>query len=298
MKAKTQIRIGLWGTIVFLVLAGYEIWGPLPWFRHFFSLPLQVCIIIFPIYILGIVVRKGWVALVACVSWSGFCIFFIVGQFYIFIAEAKPDFGPLCRVGMKILLYLGVPWGFVALILWVGFNGLNKMLAAENKSMRLTKALIVIGIVAMLTGILLPALARVRTIKPQMQCGTNLAVLGKAMRLYTNDYDGQYPIADKWCNLLLEHVEIKGHFVCPSARPGKGRYAHYAINPNVEPNSPPELVLLFETTPGWNKFGGAEILSLENHKRKGCNVLFNDGHVEFIKPRRLGNLKWKNEQKQ
>ena len=35
---------------------------------------------------------------------------------------------------------------------------------------------------------------------------------------------------------------------------------------------------------------------IDNHyERKGANVLFNDGHVEFIKPEDVGKLKWKAE---
>lgn len=46
----------------------------------------------------------------------------------------------------------------------------------------------------------------------------------------------------------------------------------------------------------WNQVGGPEILTTENHKGKGCNILFNDGHVEFVKPERLGELKWEVEE--
>jgi len=56
------------------------------------------------------------------------------------------------------------------------------------------------------------------------------------------------------------------------------------------------MVLLFETKGGWNQFGGPEILTTENHKGKGCNILFNDGSVEFVKPERLGELKWEAEE--
>jgi len=72
----------------------------------------------------------------------------------------------------------------------------------------------------------------------------------------------------------------------------RGRICHYAINPNVSPYSHSRLVLLFETEGGWNQFGGPEILTFENHKGKGCNILFNDGHVDFVKPKQLGELKW------
>ena len=54
-----------------------------------------------------------------------------------------------------------------------------------------------------------------------------------------------------------------------------------------------DVVLLFETKAGWNQFGGPELLTTEHHEGKGCNVLFNDGDVEFIKKEQVGELKWK-----
>jgi prepilin-type processing-associated H-X9-DG protein len=102
---------------------------------------------------------------------------------------------------------------------------------------------------------------------------------------------------DKWCDLLVQYGGIdEKQFVCKSALRGgdKGR-CHYAMNPNCEPNSPEDVVLLFETKGGWNRFGGPEILTFENHKEKGCNVLFNDGHVKFVKPGQVSKLKWKAE---
>ena len=46
----------------------------------------------------------------------------------------------------------------------------------------------------------------------------------------------------------------------------------------------------------WNQFGGPEILTTENHNGRGCFILFNDGRVEFVKPERLGELRWKVEE--
>ena len=85
-------------------------------------------------------------------------------------------------------------------------------------------------------------------------------------------------------------VAIEKSFKCPASKKGR---CHYAMNPNCEPKSPSDMVLLFETKGGWNQFGGSELLTTENHGGKGCNVLFNDGHVEFVRPERLGELKWK-----
>ena len=47
----------------------------------------------------------------------------------------------------------------------------------------------------------------------------------------------------------------------------------------------------------WNQFGGSELLTTDNHKGEGCNVLFNDMHVEFVKSERIAELKWANEEK-
>jgi hypothetical protein len=44
-------------------------------------------------------------------------------------------------------------------------------------------------------GILMPALARVRQIAFRMVCGTNLSGLGKAMLIYSNDYEDELPRA-------------------------------------------------------------------------------------------------------
>ena len=45
----------------------------------------------------------------------------------------------------------------------------------------------------------------------------------------------------------------------------------------------------------WNQFGGPELLTMENHKGEGCNVMFGDWHVEYVKAERLGELKWDTE---
>ncbi|MHC4462891.1 MAG: DUF4190 domain-containing protein [Planctomycetota bacterium] len=165
-------------------------------------------------------------------------------------------------------------------------------------------------------------------IHPRVVCGTNLRGLGKAMLIYASDYDEQYPTAEKWCDLFIEYIEVSPkQLVCPSSDAREGE-SSFAFNKNLigkkPAEVPPEVVLLFETNLGknplgrqallaerdwtkfleypdsgkkvyklrWNQFGGPEILTTENHEGKGCNVLFNDGRVEFIKPEQIGELKW------
>ena len=65
----------------------------------------------------------------------------------------------------------------------------------RRKGFTLVELLVVIAIIALLMGILMPALARVRQIAFRMVCGTNLSGIGKAMLIYSNDYDDEFPRA-------------------------------------------------------------------------------------------------------
>jgi prepilin-type N-terminal cleavage/methylation domain-containing protein len=65
----------------------------------------------------------------------------------------------------------------------------------ERKGFTLVELLVVIAIIALLMGILMPALARVRQIAFRLVCGTNLSGIGKAMLIYSNDYDDELPRA-------------------------------------------------------------------------------------------------------
>jgi prepilin-type processing-associated H-X9-DG protein len=132
-------------------------------------------------------------------------------------------------------------------------------------------------------------------------CRKNLKAVGKALRAYANDTGlTAYPQADKWCDLLIHYYEAdnvspmgREQFLCRGAlEKDEQGPCHYAINPNCKPRSPDDTVLLFETKGGWNQFGGPDTLTTENHNGKGCNVLFNDGSVRFVKTGKLDKLKW------
>jgi len=65
----------------------------------------------------------------------------------------------------------------------------------RRKGFTLVELLVVIAIIALLMGILMPALSRVRQLAFRLTCGTNLSGVGKAMMIYANDYEDELPKA-------------------------------------------------------------------------------------------------------
>jgi prepilin-type processing-associated H-X9-DG protein len=147
-----------------------------------------------------------------------------------------------------------------------------------------------------LIGILVNA-HETQSVAKRVVCGTNLKGLDNAMVVYATDYDDILPTEDKWCDLLTSVVDVKHKsFTCPSMPDGS---FSYALNENLAGRSmkdvPPNVVMLFEADAGLNAVGGPEMLVSDRHE--GCNILFMDGHVEFIKESGIGNLKWTVEEK-
>ncbi len=126
----------------------------------------------------------------------------------------------------------------------------------------------------------------------RMVCSTNITSLSKALLLYADNNDGRYPNPN-WCNSLIEATAVdEKQFLCPNASDGPCSYAMNASAVEFDSNSPGDLVLLFETSPGWNKVGGPEILTTANHQGKGSNVTFTNGSVRFVESADVNSLKW------
>ena len=172
----------------------------------------------------------------------------------------------------------------------------------QNGNEKQKKKAVIILVIAI--GVLVIALISIylseqtyRSDEPEhiVRCAVNLRGFSACISIYAdNDKDNKYPTANKWCVLLIEHAdEGEKSFRCPTGKKtGDINRSYYEMNPKCEPNSPPDTVLLFETKGGWNPFGGAELLTAENHQGKGCNILFNDGYVKFVEKERFSELKW------
>ena len=131
-----------------------------------------------------------------------------------------------------------------------------------------------------------PAISRQKAYR--IKCGANLRVLKTAFGLYFHECGHVYPSPDRWCDLIDRFVHRES-LRCAGSDKGP---CSYAMNPNADPNDSGDVVLLFESKPGWNQFGGSELLTTENHKGQGCSVLFVDGSIQFVKSEELAELKW------
>lgn len=124
-------------------------------------------------------------------------------------------------------------------------------------------------------------------------CLKNLRTLGVYLTMYAEAHEGRYPPAQRWCDVLVgeygEHEDLNKVFRCPGDPKGP---CSYAMNPNADPNGDYNVVLLFESKPGWNQHGGPELLTMENHKGQRCSVSSVDCSVRFVKAEELGELKW------
>jgi prepilin-type processing-associated H-X9-DG protein len=139
----------------------------------------------------------------------------------------------------------------------------------------------------------MPALSKTKDLSQRLVCATNLKGLGTAMMVYANDNDDRLPTPGRWCDLLVSETGVgPKSFQCKSVELGP---CNYAMNENligVGFEAPADTVLLFETCPGWNQVGGYDVLSTVGHRGDGCNILFVDGHTEFIRTESLGRLNW------
>jgi hypothetical protein len=149
---------------------------------------------------------------------------------------------------------------------------------------------------------------QIKRIEPRIQCAANLTQLMDRVRWHdiqakarqstgaSKESEWVYPPPDRWCDTIVQQWSwmkpegILPLLKCPGKNDGK---CNYAMNPNCEPNSPPETVLFFETKAGWNQHGGRELFTFDNHDPKGGCVLLNDGTVKFIRTKKeLSQLRW------
>ena len=129
---------------------------------------------------------------------------------------------------------------------------------------------------------------------PIERCENRLLTFKNAVKEFTDPNSGELLLRADWCDVFKKADFPDQWFICP----GKNKPpCDYALNKSVLGLKISELdsniVLIFDSKTGWNLVGGPELLAPENHEGKGCNILFADGRVEFVKKEKFDNLKWK-----
>jgi hypothetical protein len=137
-----------------------------------------------------------------------------------------------------------------------------------------------------------PALAGARQHFDDIQCRSHMKTLASALDDHTNA-TGRRPDSSKWCDVIRAYVADAEDFTCPFDRIGPCSYAMNKNLPESLKDVPSDMVVLFESDPGWNQVGGPEAALTDQPPWPGCNVLFGNGQVEFVKAADIAKLRWR-----
>ncbi len=119
----------------------------------------------------------------------------------------------------------------------------------RSKGFTLVELLVVIGIIAILIGVLLPALSRAREQANQIKCASNLRTIGQGLAQYLDDYNQRYPVSYFYNGMNLNIPA--GIETPPYATTGYIHWSSFIYGQKGMGTSYPST---FMTTSGWEAF--------------------------------------------
>ena len=120
----------------------------------------------------------------------------------------------------------------------------TRRIAVKSKGFTLIELLVVIAIIAILAAILFPVFAKAREKARTASCQSNLKQLSLSVKMYVQDYDERYPVANIndatstfWSQIVYPYVKNPQVYACPSNQDWDGGLSfvnggapHYAWN--------------------------------------------------------------------
>ena len=194
-----------------------------------------------------------------------------------------------------------------------------------EKGFTLIELLVVIAIIAILAGMLLPALTHAKGTAQRTKCMNNLKQIGIASLIYADDHQGSIQVDSPlnrektWANILATNQNLKAYdlFVCPTYSPHRftNWVKTYGVRIDLPTNAvtgafreilrkdslerPSDYMHVTDTTSRGRGGIGAQqyysfrtIAEFEVHARHGQTAtgMFLDGHVEACTRKRLEGM--------
>lgn len=191
------------------------------------------------------------------------------------------------------------PLGLVGILLGISTMAISIWLYRSSTQYISKKILASICFVGVFTFLI--AIFQMRPPSSIDRCKVVLSNLGGILTADANYVSrGMDPmIPERWSKYLDEvlfhpiNENRSKWYSCPNSNANTFTYAVNQNIINVPLDAlPDDIVVMFESRTGENLIGGRELISLENHNGKGCNVYFGNHEVRFILKSNIKNLKW------